>query len=132
MRRALLTLALALLVIGTARAADPALAGFYDVDGRNADGKPYAGVVQIVATGQTYHVRWVMEPAGEEAFGVGLLEKDVLVVSFTAGQMLGIARYKVKKGTLTGTWSFPGLRRPVYRNAEEDDRQASHGLTAAG
>lgn len=105
MRRALLTIVLAVLVIATPHA-DDALVGFYSAEGTNADGKPYSAAVQIVQTGQTYHVRWVT-PEGE-AIGVGLLEKNVLVVAFVAGQMIGIARYQVKKGTLTGTWSFVG------------------------
>jgi hypothetical protein len=106
MRRAILTALLAALCLSTApRAAEDALVGFYRADGKSPDGKPYTASVQIVKTDQTYHVRWVTGQ-DEESIGVGLLHKNILVVAFAGGPMIGLVRYEVKKKELKGTWTF--------------------------
>lgn len=111
MRRALLTMMLAGLLIAAPRADDP-LAGVYRVDGTNASGKPYTGMVEIAQQGSVYILHWVM--GQEESYGVGFVSKGQLVVAAGPPTQVGVmlsnaAAYTIKKGQpLVGQWVMPG------------------------
>jgi hypothetical protein len=48
---------------------------------RNPDGKTYGGTVEIVKKGDAYHLKWTLK-AGDTYAGIGILEGDVLGVSY--------------------------------------------------
>ena len=106
-------LALVLLLVDVAQPITLAkardLTGVYTCTGRNAVGNAYTATVQIQQTGDTYHVRWVFD-SGDEVFGVGLVEKDRLVVAVARGYFLAVVVYRVTKDTLTGVWTQYGTR----------------------
>jgi hypothetical protein len=114
MRNVVMALVVALLAAGVAAAADNVdIVGSYKAQGTNNDGKTYQGEVEITRKGDAYYFLWKIG-AGDEYQGVGLLEGDVLSVSYFGGTS-SIAVYKVEKGPkLVGRWTFPEAKGKVY------------------
>lgn len=82
------------------------LTGQYQLKGANPGGSgQYTGKAAIVATGETYQVRWRI--GGVEHQGTGILVKDVFSVVYqAAGSAPGIAVYQVQgDGSLKGRWT---------------------------
>ena len=59
--------------------------------GRNGDGSPYSGHVEIRKSGAIYLVDWFTPQPGY--VGTGVLVNDILVVSYGAGERHGVAAY---------------------------------------
>jgi len=76
----------------TTSAAD--VAGTYKCEGENEMGGKYTGTVTIVKQDQTYRVTWKLGPR-ETYFGLGVLQGDVLAVSYYESR-LGVVAYKVE------------------------------------
>jgi hypothetical protein len=83
------------------------IAGRYSVVGVNPDGGMYQGRAEISKRGATYRIRWVIG-VSETYEGVGILEGDVLAVSFSSGTSSGVVVYRVDKGKLLGRWALLG------------------------
>jgi hypothetical protein len=116
-RQQSLGLVLALLVTLTlavdARAqAKPSIVGNYTCVGMNPQGGTYRGSVSIIRMGDTYMMNWVV--GTEKYAGIGILEGDVLAVSYY-GTASGVVVYKVEKGgKLSGKWTLPSAKGKVY------------------
>src|SRR2546423_1314093 len=74
-----------------------AVAGTYGCEGVNPDGKAYKGTVEIKKNGATYNLAWSLD-SGESYEGVGVLNGNILSVSWKAGNSAGLVVYKVEKG----------------------------------
>lgn len=97
---------------GASRA--PAIATTPDPDGiagayriaaaHNPNGTTYSGDVAISRQGDVYRLSWTI--GGSPGYvGVGLHVGDVLGVGWSAGAAPGVVVYRVKGGTLHGTWA---------------------------
>jgi hypothetical protein len=94
-------------------AAEPDITGKYNCEGTNPDGKTYKGTVQIVKKGDAYYLKWAIG-AGDNYAGVGILEGNVLAVSYYGG-ISGVVVYRVEKGgKLVGKWSIADGKGKVY------------------
>jgi hypothetical protein len=95
---------------GSWSAADDRLdiTGQYQGEGDNARGGKYTATVTIAKRQATYVVKWEM-PA-QEQFGVGILEGDLLSVSWVTEGGAGIVVYKIRNNgdTLVGRWAQVG------------------------
>jgi hypothetical protein len=84
-----------------------ALDGTYLCEGKRPDGEPYHGTVVIVRHNRAYRVMWSVGSA-EQYFGIGVLNGDVLAVSYFGG-MPGVVAYKVEghegNPRLIGQWT---------------------------
>jgi hypothetical protein len=82
------------------------LEGLYACEGKNPDGGPYEGRVEIAKKGDTYHLKWTI---GEESHvGVGLVAEKTLSVCWVVdgGGAGGIVVYKIEMdGRLVGKWT---------------------------
>ena len=115
-RLALVLLIAALLPIGLiaqAPDADP-LVGIYLCEGLNHDGVTYRAVVEIVANGPAYELRWEMIGNPQRNVGIALRQDDVLSVIFqTEAGSIGLSSYAIERAekgvTLRGRWLVPGL-----------------------
>jgi hypothetical protein len=83
------------------------IAGSYEAKGINPNGGTYEATVEIKKNGDTYTIKWDITGANETYEGIGILEGDVLSVSYKSGDATGVVAYKVSKGKLDGKWS-PG------------------------
>jgi hypothetical protein len=105
-------IAVAVLVVGVGClvAADKTdIAGKYTCEGTNPQGQTYKGTVEITKVGDTYKLVWAIGNA-ETWDGVGILEGDVLAVSFASGVVV----YKVEKGKMTGKWTVKEANGKVF------------------
>lgn len=81
--------------------------GVWALEGRNPDGTPYRGRVQVKEQGNGYLVRWQTGP--DQAFvGFGLRSGDSFAVAFTDdGRLQGMAIYGMENpDELGGIWSY--------------------------
>ena len=99
----------------TSTAAPPAtatanIAGKYNITGTNPDGAPYKGTLDVLAHGDVYQFRW---NAGSQYDGVGVINGEVVAVSYTTGengQGCGVIDYVIQSdGTLDGKWGYWGV-----------------------
>ncbi len=80
--------------------------GQYKCEGTNADGRTYKGKVEISKKGNAYYLRWVVGK-NQNFTGVGILEGNVLAVSYY-GSFTGVVAYKVEDSSLLiGKWTTP-------------------------
>jgi hypothetical protein len=81
--------------------------GTYHCEGDAGGGKKYVGKVTITQKGDVYSVVWKL--AGNETYnGIGILQGDVLAVSYY-GSMTGVVAYKVESSDkLVGKWTVKG------------------------
>jgi hypothetical protein len=107
-----LVVAVALVVAGgCVVAADKVdIAGKYACEGTNPAGKAYKGTVEITKVGDAYRLDWSLGGGAETYDGIGILEGDVLAVSWGAGVVV----YKVEKGKLLGKWTTPDAKGKVF------------------
>jgi hypothetical protein len=91
-------------------AAQPAFAfridvtGDYNCEGRNAGGGVYRGAVSIVRKGDVYLVDWRIGQS-DNYKGIGLLNGNILSVSYYGG-IIGVVVYTAEQnGTLNGRWA---------------------------
>ena len=94
----------AILAIGAAAPASAAgIAGWYKVEGTNADGSPYHGVAEIVATGgSTCRIKW---DTGSESSGICMRSGDAFSAAYQLGDKVGLVIYAIQPdGSMRGTW----------------------------
>src|SRR5262245_14578059 len=85
----------------------PNIVGNYKCEGTNPDGQVYKGTVQIKKDGDAYAVTWAIGQ-GDNYKGIGILEGNVLAVSYYGG-ITGVVVYRVEKGgKLVGKWALVG------------------------
>src|SRR5688500_2759166 len=101
---------------GATRAQDekPAVvgvAGVYSCEGKNPDGSPYKGIVEIVKYHGSFLVRWTM-PDDVSVIGVGIESSGVLAVSYFGGAP-GVVVYKAEGNKLLGEWTMGGANGEV-------------------
>jgi hypothetical protein len=90
--------------------ADDAIAGVYDVTGVSPGGGSYAGVAQIVATGETYGIVWKIGP--ETYKGMGVATGNSLAVVYVGGKLAGVVLYeRISEDTWCGIWASANDRR---------------------
>jgi hypothetical protein len=106
---AMLTVAV-FLTSASARADEPDITGDYKCEGTNPEGKTYRGTVEITKKGDAYLLKWTLN-AGDTYAGVGILEGDVLGVSYPGGVIV----YRVTKGgKLVGKWALAEGKGKAY------------------
>jgi len=103
--------ALAAMGSTAAQAPQPDLPGVYRCDGRNPDGSPYQGVVEISKVRDTFRVRWTMDDGA--IMGVGIYSGGVFAVSYFGGAP-AVVVYKVDGAKLVGEWTMGGAEGAVY------------------
>ena len=85
------------------------IAGKYNVTGTNPNSAPYRGTLEIIPHGDVYQFRWT---AGNQYDGVGVVNGDVVAVSFAAGangKGCGVIDYLIRSdGSLVGRWGYWG------------------------
>ena len=99
-------------LIANVGAQGPDLVGRYAVNGMSAEGKPYAGELEILQQGTVYYVLWSLPQQDGTLVamkGVGIVEGGALAIAFVMPPTLGIAVYPIVDGTITkGTWTGAG------------------------
>ena len=109
LRSCLLVILAAIWTAPVADAQEAHLAGRYQAEGMNPDGKPYRSVVEIEHDGQSYVVRWLERDGLTVAVGIGIVRGEWLSVSYLAGRQLGVVVYRIEKGPqLKGEWTVLG------------------------
>jgi len=84
------------------------IAGSYDVEGTNPGGRAYRGMAQITKDRDTYRISWVIG-SNETYVGIGILEGNVLAVSYSSQGMSGVVAYRVEgRERLEGRWAILG------------------------
>ena len=94
------------------------IAGKYNVTGTNPNGAPYRGTLEIIPHGDVYQFRW---NAGSQYDGVGVVNGEVVAVSFAAGvngKGCGVIDYLIRNdGSLVGRWGYWGVDEAGSENA---------------
>jgi hypothetical protein len=94
------------------------IAGKYNVTGTNPNGTVYRGTLEIIPHGDVYQFRW---NAGTQYDGVGVVNGDVVAVSFAAGangKGCGVIDYLIRNdGSLAGRWGYWGTDEAGSENA---------------
>jgi hypothetical protein len=100
------------LVVGLAATASAAeIGGRYKVAGTNADGSPYDGTAEIVATGgPTCRIKW---DTGSESSGICMRSGNTFAAAYQLGDHVGLVIYEIQgDGSMRGTWTVadsPGV-----------------------
>ena len=98
-------------VLGSANNLD--ITGNYNCQGKNADGSTYNGEVEITKKGNTYNIYWLIN--NQKFNGIGILEGNVLAVSYY-GSSSGVVAYRVEgDSNLVGRWTSPQLNGKINR-----------------
>lgn len=137
LRKSAAALALAglMLMASSPSAADDRLdiTGKYDGEGENARGGKYKATVSIAKRQATYVVKWDL-PA-QEQIGVGILEGDLLSVSWVTPGGAGIVVYKIRSNgdTLIGRWAEVGGDGRTFSEVltRRADQRESHPMAHA-
>jgi hypothetical protein len=83
------------------------LAGVYACEGTGPNNITYKGTVEILRYENAYHVRWSIS-SSEEYLGIGVLNGDVLAVSYFGG-VPGVVVYRIERQAqgprLVGQWT---------------------------
>lgn len=81
------------------------LEGSYDIEGKNPEGKPYKGKLDVKKDGEGYSFKW---SAGVELTGFGIRAGEFVAVGF-GGKQCSFVGYDVQAdGTLAGKWGGQG------------------------
>lgn len=104
-KRLLLALPILAALSGGAQA-QKGVAGRYDVEGRSPDGSTYRGTVEVVPTGETLRVTWVI--GGERYLGTGIGDETFISVSYRSGNDTGLALLVNENGIWSGIWTYAG------------------------
>ena len=91
--------------------------GQYACSGTNPTGGEYRGVTRIAKQRDAYHLTWQVGGV-ENHEGVGLLNGDLLSVSWRSGDEGGVVVYTVKRQgnavRLEGKWTYFGANGQVF------------------
>ena len=71
------------------------IAGTYKCEGDTMTGGKYTGTVKIVKKEEIYRVTWTLGDGKDTYLGIGVLQGDVLAVSYY-GSKFGVIAYKVE------------------------------------
>ncbi len=83
------------------------ITGHYTVSGTDLAGKTYRGELTITREGEVYLVVWTLGQT--QIAGTGLLEGNVLAVTWDAGGVPGLVVYRsTQPGVLEGRWTVQG------------------------
>lgn len=86
------------------------LTGQYRVEGTNPSGGQYEGTAEITENGETYQIRWNIG-SNETYEGIGIVQEDVLAVSFQSEQVSGVVVYQIQEEPkFVGRWAVMGDR----------------------
>ncbi len=87
---------------GSAAAQD--VGGLYRVDGRNADGTPYAGTAVITITSaNTCRIEWSV---GSTSSGICMRNSNAFAAGYVLGEAVGLVIYQIlPDGRLDGLWT---------------------------
>ena len=88
------------------------VAGVYMCEGKNPDGSPYKGIVEIVKFHDSFLVRWTL-PDDVTVIGVGLESQGILAVSYFGGAP-GVIVYRAEGDRLLGQWTMGGTNGGVF------------------
>ena len=81
--------------------------GKYSVAGKNFDGSPYTGTVQIAPSGSTCQMVW--QTAGTTSEGLCMLSNKNLAAFYKLGSTYGLVIYELQpNGSLVGQWTIVG------------------------
>ena len=101
------------MAVATEHAAENDLTGVYSCEGRNPDGSPYAGIVEIVKVQDTYLVRWTLS-TDSQVVGVGIVSGGALSVSYFGGSPALVVYSVTTVGRLDGKWTMGGAEGSVF------------------
>jgi hypothetical protein len=94
------------------------IAGKYNIVGTNPNRSVYRGALQVIEHGDVYQFRW---NAGNQYDGVGVVNGDVVAVSFAGGSNgtgCGVVDYNIQSdGSLIGRWGYWGKDEAGTENA---------------
>jgi len=94
------------------------IAGKYTIVGTNPNGTMYRGALEVIEHGDVYQFRW---NAGNQYDGVGVVNGDVVAVSFANGPNgtgCGVVDYNIQgDGSFAGRWGFWGKDEAGTENA---------------
>ncbi len=92
------------------------IVGIYRCDGVNPQGKAYRGLVEIIQTDHTFHLRWSFPQSNEGQLGIGIVTNGVLSVSYYGGVTAGVVAYKIAEGQpMVGEWTVAGSSGGVFK-----------------
>jgi hypothetical protein len=91
--------------------AAPAMAdspvGHYAIEGRNMGKGGYIGTVDVIQTGDTYKVTWVIKGTVYDGTAIG--DRNFLAVTYKSGKdNTGLALYTAKGSDWVGVWTYSG------------------------
>ena len=104
-KRLLLALPI-LAVLASGAEAQKSVAGSYNVEGRGPDGSSYRGTVEVVPTGDTFRVTWLID--GQRYLGTGIGDESFISVSYRSGNDTGLALLVNENGVWSGIWTYAG------------------------
>jgi len=104
-KRLLLALPILMALAGGA-AAQKSVVGRYNVEGRTPDGVAYGGTVEVVPTGDTLRVTWVID--GQRYLGTGIGDDSFITVSYRSGNDTGLVLLVNENGVWSGIWTYAG------------------------
>ncbi|MFO1160944.1 MAG: hypothetical protein U1E60_19040 [Reyranellaceae bacterium] len=100
-----LVIALAMGAVGAASA--QSVSGTYNVAGKNFDGSPYGGTVQITPSGSSCRIKW--QTGGTMSEGVCMLANKAFAAFYKLGSDYGLVVYELQPdGSLRGSWTVAG------------------------
>jgi hypothetical protein len=88
------------------------VAGVYMCEGKNPDGSPYKGIVEIVKFHDSFLVRWTL-PEDVTVIGVGIESNGVLAVSYFGGAP-GVIVYRADGNRMHGEWTMGGTNGGIF------------------
>ena len=104
-KRLLLSLPILAALAGGA-AAQKSIAGRYNIEGRTPDGTTYNGTAEVVPTGDTFRVTWVID--GQRYLGTNIGDEGFLTVSYRSGNDTGLVLLVNENGVWSGIWTYAG------------------------
>lgn len=81
------------------------IVGVYECEGKNPDGTPYNGFVEVIQVQGTFCVHWILGDG--EVWGVGAVSNGVFAVSYWGGAP-AVVVYKMDGNRLVGEWTMGG------------------------
>src|ERR1041384_6299042 len=107
-------------------AANVEIAGNYNITGTNPNNTPYKGTLAIIKQGDVYQFKW---NAGWQYDGVGVINSNVVAVSFTSGRDgkgCGVVNYNIgSSGNLDAKWGHWGINQS---GSEQASRTSGSGI----
>ena len=89
------------------------LSGVYRCEGTSPSGRPYRATVELAKNDHTYRLRWTTSEG--TSLGIGIVNGNVLAVSYLTGTNVGVVLYKIEKGPrMIGQWAVFGADGQLY------------------